>query len=863
MNFVPRDYQTEAHDAIFKEWETVCSTLVVAPTGCGKTVLFAMVCKTVQPKRAMVIAHREELIWQARDKIHKVTGLECGVEMADLFVNNSLFGDTPVIISTVQTQNSSNGDRKRMGRFNPKDFGVLIIDESHHGTAESYKSLINYYKVNNPDIKILGVTATPDRTDEEALGQVFETVAFDYEILDAIHDGWLVPVEQQFVTVSGLDFSEIRTTAGDLNNADLAAVMEAEDNMQRVASASIQIIGNRRAIVFTASVKQAETVCNILNRHKPDMSEWVCGATNKDVRRELLDKFQKGERQVVCNCGVLTEGFDDPGVEVIIMARPTKSRSLYAQMAGRSTRPLSGLVDGLADKDARKAAIQSSAKPSCIAEGELVLTDAGLVPIEEVTTEMKVWDGIDFVTHCGIIFRGKQKIIEYAGLRATPDHQVWTETGWQTFGRCACEQIPILITASGREVVRKADGCYRGITQTERSGRSAGRVQMRNEVSEGSQQHNSTYGWVPKLRAAEKIPALAMGAMRGRTSEMHKQEGQSLRKLRRAWNKIQIFVGQRNGCVGSVQFRSSSGTYHGQNRQQRTLRAWEFKICKSICSNEQSSQEHWSGTSCVSDSQSKCRVLRLSSCEDAEAWGNLEGNTGKPQAIRPIQRSARVFDIINAGPRRRFTASGLLVSNCLIVDFVGNSGRHKLMTSADILGGKVSDEACARAVEIAMKSGSAVKMSELLDEQEEKIRKLAEERRRMEEARKARLVARSSYTSRMVNPFDIFQITPVKERGWDNRKVLSEKQKALLLKQGINPEVMPYAQGRQVLNEMFRRWGNKLATMGQLKVLRRYGYTDANMTSATARTLLDKLSANGWKRPLAPIQSAETEIAPF
>lgn len=549
MNFIPRDYQQEAHDCIFEEWKSVTSTLVVAPTGTGKTVLFAMVCNTVQPKRCMVIAHREELIWQARDKIFKTTGLECGIEMADKFVNNSLFGDLPVVVSTVQTQNSAWGDRKRMGRFNPKDFGVLIIDEGHHATADSYKNLINYYKVNNPAIKVLAVTATPDRADEIALGQVFETVAFDYEILDAIHDGWLVPVDQQFVEIAGLDFSEMRTTAGDLNGADLAAVMESEKNLQGVASSSVQIIGDRRAIVFTASVKQAEVLSNIFNRHKDGCSQWVCGTTNKDQRRELLAKFQQGQTQIICNCGVLTEGFDDPGVEVIVMARPTKSRSLYAQMAGRSTRPLSGLVDGLPDKDARKAAIAGSAKPSC-----------------------------------------------------------------------------------------------------------------------------------------------------------------------------------------------------------------------------------------------------------------------------------------------------------LIVDFVGNSGRHKLVSSADILGGKVSDEAIERAIQSAKAKGTAVRISDELDAEEQRLRKIAEERRIAEEARKSRLVAKVKFSTKQINPFDLFQIAPVtKDRGWDQGKVLSEKQKGVLLKIGVNPDDMPYAQAKQILNEQFRRWNLKLASIGQLKVLRRYGYNDPNIPFKTASELMNRLAANRWK----------------
>jgi len=528
---------------------------VVLPTGSGKTILFADVIRTMQPLRAMVIAHREELIWQAREKIHAVTGLDCGIEMGDNWTNNSLFGDTPVIISTIQTQNSSFGDRKRMSRFNPKEFGLLIIDECHHGTADTYKNLINYYKTNNPSVKILGVTATPDRADEEALGQVFDTVAYDYEILDAIHDGWLVPIDQRFVQIAGLDFSNMRTTAGDLNGADLAEVMESERNLQGVAGACMEILGNRRTIVFTASVNQAEVLSSILNRHKPGSSSWVCGKTPKDDRRIILDQFNEGRIQVVCNCGVLTEGFDSPSVEVIVMARPTKSRSLYAQMAGRSTRPLPGVVDPHPTPELRKSAIAFSAKPSCE-----------------------------------------------------------------------------------------------------------------------------------------------------------------------------------------------------------------------------------------------------------------------------------------------------------IVDFVGNSGRHKLMSSADILGGNVSDNILEKAVEKAKAEGKRVNMAELIEvtEEEEKKRQKEEQERlsrmMLDQAQKQKIVAKVKWTASKVNPFDVFDMRPATSRGWDMGKSLSLRQKGMLQRAGFNPSKISFVEGKQLIGELFRRWDNKLCTMKQAALLKRFGYETKDMKKDEASKLIDKLASNNWKR---------------
>lgn len=364
MSFALRDYQIAACDSVEKKWEGHQSTMIVLPTGCGKTLCFSEIIYRRQPGRALIICHREELIHQARHKIETTTGLDCEIEMADLMASTSLFHQQPVIIATVQTL-VSGGKKKRMERFKPNDFSTIVIDEFHHATAASYRKVLDYF-LQNKETKLLGVTATPDRADEEALGQVCESVAYDYEILDAIHDGWLVPVEQQLVTVADLDYSAVRTSQGDLNGADLAAILEAEKVLHGMASSTLKIVGDRQAIFFAASVKHAEMVCNIFNRHRDGIAEWVCGTTDKEERRKTMKAILSGKTQILCNVGVATEGFDAPGVEVIVMGRPTKSRALYAQMAGRATRPLPGVVDGPLTAVDRKQAISESRKKACL-----------------------------------------------------------------------------------------------------------------------------------------------------------------------------------------------------------------------------------------------------------------------------------------------------------------------------------------------------------------------------------------------------------------------------------------------------------------------------------------------------------------
>lgn len=361
-----REYQRSALDAITDEIDDGRrSVLVVMPTGTGKTVLFAHAIRRMQergPGRAMVLAHREELIFQAATKIESVTGEKPDIEMAEYRADLFAFRRAGVVVSSIQTQVAGCGGDGRMTRFDPSEFGLLIIDEAHHAVADTYQRVIEYYR-RNPSLVVLGVTATPDRADETALGKVFESVAFDYEIPDAIDDGWLVPIEARPVNVTAIDLSGVSTVAGDFAPGELARVLEMERPLHGMVNPLVDLAGDRRVLMFAASVAHAEKLCEILNRRTLNKARWVCGQTPKDDRRRILSEFAGGDAQYVVNVGVLTEGFDDPGVEIVAMGRPTKSRCLYAQMAGRGTRPLPGVVDGVESASDRRAAIAASAKP--------------------------------------------------------------------------------------------------------------------------------------------------------------------------------------------------------------------------------------------------------------------------------------------------------------------------------------------------------------------------------------------------------------------------------------------------------------------------------------------------------------------
>ena len=369
-----RPYQNESVDATFQSWKENRSVVGRLATGMGKTIVFAEIIKRSQ-KRACVLAHREELIWQARNKIEQVTGFKFQVEMGnykasnnfqDDFFNPNNMGEAGVV-ATVQTLTAGGDGLGRMTKFLPTDFDLLIIDECHHATSLSYRRVMNYF-LQNPNLKILGVTATPNRADEESLSQIADDVAFDRDMNYGIREGWLVQIEAQAVHIESLDFKNIKLTAGDLNQGQLSAVMESEKPLYGIADSIIEIAGDKRGIGFSPSVNHARMMTDIFNRYRLGCAAHINGKTDKDERKKINSDFANGEIRWIWNCGTHTEGFDDAGVEVIV-PKPTKSVSLLEQMVGRGTRPAASIASKLGDilnAGFRRSMIQRSAKQNCL-----------------------------------------------------------------------------------------------------------------------------------------------------------------------------------------------------------------------------------------------------------------------------------------------------------------------------------------------------------------------------------------------------------------------------------------------------------------------------------------------------------------
>lgn len=327
-----RLYQEKAVSAISKAWETNRSTLLVLPTGAGKTVVFGEVAKQrASSGRTLVIAHRDELIDQAISKLQSV-GLTCEKEKAEQ--KASKLATSEVVVASVQTLKG-----RRLRSWNPQSFSTIVIDEAHHSTASTYLDILSQF----PEAKVLGVTATPDRSDKKALSHAFQSVAYSLTIEELIHQGYLCPIKIKRVVVHDYDISHVRSIGGELSSGELDRIMTDEKALHQIASPLAKEAKSRPTVIFMPGVDSSKALESVLASYiDPKLIGHIDGAMQPKSRRNILDAYQRGDIQLITNCMVLTEGFDAPHTQCIAIARATKSRSLYTQMVGRGTRIMPG-----------------------------------------------------------------------------------------------------------------------------------------------------------------------------------------------------------------------------------------------------------------------------------------------------------------------------------------------------------------------------------------------------------------------------------------------------------------------------------------------------------------------------------------
>jgi superfamily II DNA or RNA helicase len=330
-----RPYQSGAITGVRRELNELDhrSTLVVAATGTGKTVTFAELARIMKQQggRVLIVVHRDELIRQAVRKLEAV-GLHADIEKGSQRANTL----ARIVVASVQTLKG-----KRLARWARDHFTFVIVDEAHHALAKSYRDIIDYFDA----AKVVGFTATPHRADGKPLGDVFESVAFRYEIRQAIAEKYLVPIVARRIVIDSVDLSGIDSRAGDFAQDQLAEVMADEQALRGAAVPLLELARDRQTIGFCVDVAHARKMAETMNALRLGCARFVSGETDEDEREELLAAFNRREFQFLFNCDVLTEGFDAPVCSCVAMLRPTKSWARFVQCAGRGLRLLGDTLD--------------------------------------------------------------------------------------------------------------------------------------------------------------------------------------------------------------------------------------------------------------------------------------------------------------------------------------------------------------------------------------------------------------------------------------------------------------------------------------------------------------------------------------
>ena len=333
-----KDYQQEAVLAVQQEFEAgTTNQLVELPTGSGKTFLMAAIAKHYN-KRTMIIAHRDELISQAHSKFKRYwPKVDIGICKAE---RNEL--DHQIVIGSIQSCSTP----KRLKQLQEKGFDILMIDEAHHAASHSYQLLIDALGFGEGSNKLLlGVTATPTRSDKKQLGDTFSKITFSRSIGTLIAAGYLSPVVGRKILTSFV-LKKMRTHMGDFAIGLLAEAVNIEERNKFIVSKYQEYASNRKAVAFCVDVQHCHDLKKVFNDAGiPTAAVW--GDMNPKLRKKVLKQLKRGALKVVTSCGVLTEGFDEPSIEAILMCRPTKSQGLYTQCVGRGLRNHEGKINCL------------------------------------------------------------------------------------------------------------------------------------------------------------------------------------------------------------------------------------------------------------------------------------------------------------------------------------------------------------------------------------------------------------------------------------------------------------------------------------------------------------------------------------
>ena len=645
MELELREHQMKVIDALRDGFKSgFKSQLLYAPTGFGKTevAIYLMKATAQNLKRASIVLDRLVLVDQTSMRLSKY-GLDHGVYQSGHWKYSP---SCALQVCSAQTLESRSD-------FPAGD--LVIIDECHIARKQTSEFIKK-----NQDVRIIGLTATPFT---KGLGDLYQNVVCGSTNNWLVDNHWLTPLK--VFIAKEIDMSGTKKVAGEWSQdiATKRGMQITGDIVQEWIKKTHEIFGRpRKTIIFCAGVAHG---ADLVEQFAQNGYNFVSISYKDDdvFKKQAIEDFAKPDTEIhgLIATDILTRGFDVSDVMIGVSARPfSKSFSSHVQQMGRVMRPYEG----------KEFALWLD---HCIASGQRVLTHRGLVPIELILITDKIWDGHDFVSHKGVISRGKRPVIEYAGLTATADHLVYTRNeGWCAIGYCAEKQKAIVTTGIGGTAVRQCDDYFSGsrLAWIAPSTVHACSLRMRylwlsfnNFFNKFTGRGNERLSPMQSAKASSRVVKRTDSR---NASAMQEQEQCAVRKLWWQGNPVQVrFVDFLRSLdtkeLGMLAAEQGYGV--GSHGQQRELRAWKHSMGDKKGKHKQPSDIQMDSVDAsIQDQIPRCSIRGYISKIINKCWPYVRGNCftmGK--AIPKTERE--VWDILDCGPRNSFTCEGLLVHN--------------------------------------------------------------------------------------------------------------------------------------------------------------------------------------------------------
>ncbi len=672
-----RYYQRDAVDSAWRYLQSNHGNpLIVIPTGGGKSAVLSKIIEEAMQydqARIIVATHVKELVQQNYEEYIGLSPFApAGIYSAGL---NRRDHHARILFAGIQ---SIYNKAEKLQRCD-----LLLIDECHTIAQKDdgrWRTFLGHMQAINRGMRIIGLTATPYRLDSGMLttgeNKIFDDICYEYPLLRAIEDGYLCPIVPTTMATR-YDLSNVRTLGGDYKQDELEAAFNIDEKTMRAID-EIEAYGQDRRswLIFAAGNNHAYAIHEELKK-RGYLGAVVTKDTNNTDRDRATAEIKNYKIRYLVNNKVFTTGFNAKNIDLIADFGATKSAGLHVQKLGRGTRTIGANIE------------QSIAngKSNCISSGSLVLTNYGLIPIEKITKNMKVWDGIDFVNHDGIIFRGVKECIKYAGLIATPDHKVLTKNGWKSFKECADNNIGIRVAEKNGEAIQFSRNIFRSDSRKKRIEEVLCFNKMRfvpKDINEGIYEFNDVKSWLQKMWEKKKqkqasfwCSKMVMGEVQFSEAEVCKQKKSKLQKLWRKGGAIQIWDCESYGEIYNGEPWVKRRITNRQNRQQWPLRARKFKASKTQNKYEQSKDKFWDKKyALIQKGVPAGKICRLYNNKTVKNGSNSSRHRASLFQSKVMQTEREVWDILNCGPRNSFCVNGLIVHNCVLLDFARNVDYH-------------------------------------------------------------------------------------------------------------------------------------------------------------------------------------------